>query len=426
MDALRITGGIPLRGTVAVSGAKNAALPILAACLLADGPVVLAGVPRVADVRRLVTLLRRLGMDISREPDESLRIETRNDGPYRVDRAITRRLRASICVLGPLLARRRRAVIAHPGGCRIGGRPVNLHLAGLAALGAELHAVRGCVWATARNLRAATIHLAGEHGPTVTGTANVICAAVLAPGVTTIHGAAMEPEVVDLGNFLKSMGAQIDGLGTGTLHVRGVHQLSGTHYRIIPDRIEAATLLGAGAVTGGRITVTGLAAEHLGAVLAILRAIGVKLEVGAGQITVDAPDQLRAWDVTARPYPGLPTDVQPLLTALLTVARGTSSIQDHVFPERFTHLNALARMGAHVRRSDRGALVHGVRRLVGNVVHALDLRGAAALVLAGLAAQGETAVKNVHYLDRGYEHLDEKLGKLGACIERISISLISA
>ena len=418
MASFRITGGTPLRGTVAASGSKNAVLPMMAASILADGPVRLDGVPRLADVDTLSLVLGDLGLAVARTSDHGLLLETVDPSPVRARYELVRRMRASFCVLGPLLARRGKAVVSLPGGCNIGQRPVDLHLRGLAALGARLRLRRGYIVARADRLTGATVDLSGPRGSSVTGTANVLSAAVLAAGTTTIAGAAREPEIVDLGNFLRSMGARIEGLGTPAIRITGVEQLGGTTYRVIPDRIEAATLLLAAAITGGSATVTGVIPEHLAQVLDALRAAGSRIELGQSHVTITANGRPRPMDVTAQPYPGIPTDVQAQWTALLSLAAGRSTVSDRVFPRRFLHLAELNRMGAQIEHRDSRATVTGVGRLSGASVTASDLRASAALVLAGLAADGRTTVHHVHHLDRGYERLDEKLGQLGAQIER--------
>ncbi len=423
MSHFQITGGVPLCGEVRCSGAKNAALPIMAAAILASEPVQLEGVPQLADVRTQSQVLRCLGMRVasveSPPVDGSLILETLDPRSVRAPEKLVRRMRASFCVLGPLLARRGRAVLPLPGGCNIGNRPVDLHLKGLAALGASLRLEHGCVVATARRLAGAAIDLSGLHGPTVTGTANVMSAAVLARGVTTIHGAAIEPEIAELGRFLIALGARISGLGTPTIHIEGVDQLGGATHRLIPDRIEAATLLMAAAITGGSAAVVGVVPEHLGGVLTLLRAAGSEIDVSEDRVSIAAAGRPRAVDVVARPYPGVPTDVQAQWTALATVAAGVSRVQDRVFPARFLHVAELNRLGAKIACHGDTAIVSGVLRLGGARVTARDLRASAALVLAGLAAEGRTIVDHVHHLDRGYERLDRKLRQLGARIERL-------
>lgn len=415
-----ITGGVALGGSVRASGSKNAALPMMAASILAGQPVRLEGVPRLTDVQTLSRVLGQLGVGTTWTPQGSLLLETIDTRPVRAEYELVRRMRASFCVLGPLLARRGRAVVSLPGGCAIGDRPVDLHLSGLAALGADLRIEHGYVVARAGRLRGATVDLLGSRGPTVTGTANVLSAAVLAEGETTIVGAAMEPEIVDLGNLLVSMGARIEGLGTPTVHVRGVDQLGGATHRVIPDRIEAATLLLAAAITGGSAKVTGVVPDHLAQVLDKLNAAGFPIEMGADEVALRGEGRPRPVDVTALAYPGIPSDVQAQWTALLAIARGRSTVCDRVFPGRFLHVAELNRLGAQIERRDSTAIVTGVERLTGAAVVACDLRASAALVLAGLAADGHTTVHQIEHLDRGYERLDEKLRGLGAEIVRMN------
>jgi UDP-N-acetylglucosamine 1-carboxyvinyltransferase len=417
MSEFHIFGGAPLDGVARVGGAKNAALPIMAAALLAEGPVRLRGVPRVSDVATMAQLLRRLGMRVARHGDDLL-LQTVDPRPVAAPEALVRRMRASFCVLGPLLARSGRAVVPLPGGCRIGDRPVDLHLAGLRALGAEFRVEAGRVVATARRLRGAVVHLCGLLGPTVTGTANVLSAAAMAEGRTEIIGAAREPEIVDLGRFLIALGARIGGLGTSRIEVEGVTRLTSADHRILPDRIEAATLLLAAAITGGCVTLHGAAPENLAAVLESLRAAGCRIECMASAITLTAPGRPLPMEVVAASYPGLPTDVQAPLTALLSLAAGRSWVSDGVFPARFAHLAELRRLGASIRLAGPVAEIEGVAALAGATVSTGDLRAGAALVLAGLAARGETIIRGAAHLDRGYEALDHKLRLLGAQIER--------
>jgi UDP-N-acetylglucosamine 1-carboxyvinyltransferase len=390
----------------------------MAAALLADEPVCLDRVPCLTDVETLSSVLHRLGMSVDRGAGGAVTLTTVNPRLFHTGYGPMRRMRASFCVLGPLLARRRRAVVSLPGGCHIGPRPVDLHLKGLAALGADLRIERGNVVARAPRLRGARIDLAGPFGPTVTGTANVMSAAVLARGVTTITSAAVEPEIVDLGHFLNQIGACIEGLGTPVLTVHGVEQLGGTTHRVIPDRIEAATLLMAGAITGGHVTVAGADWTHLENVLRELEAAGFQLDTDPGGVSLRAGGPSRPRDIVARPYPGTPTDIQAQWTALLALASGRSRVADTVFPQRFQHVAELRRLGAEVRMDGASALVCGVCSLEGATVRATDLRAGAALVLAGLAAQGETIVTGLDHLDRGYEALDRKLAQLGARISR--------
>ncbi len=350
MDALRITGGAKLSGTVAVAGSKNAALPMMAAAILADGPVRLDGVPQLLDVETLALLLTRLGMSVRRDAAGAVHLQNIDATAIRADRRLVARMRASFCVLGPLLARRRKAIVPLPGGCAIGDRPVDLHLQGLAALGADVRVERGCAIAEARRLTGAGIHLSGPRGSTVTGTANVMSAATLARGKTVITGAAIEPEIVDLGEMLNSLGARISGLGTSTIEIDGVDQLGGGSYRVIPDRVEAATLVCAAAITGGSVTVRGARADHLSAVLEALETMGCRIGTTVDEVSLQATRSLRPIILTALPYPGIPTDVQSQLSAVATQAEGRSRITDRVFPDRFHHVRELVRLGARIRR----------------------------------------------------------------------------
>jgi UDP-N-acetylglucosamine 1-carboxyvinyltransferase len=420
MPHFQITGGVSLHGEVQASGAKNAALPIMAASIMADEPVYLQNVPRLTDIRTQSQVLRGLGMRVSRSDDDALLLETIDSTPIEARDALVRRMRASFCVLGPLLAKRGRAIVPLPGGCNIGARPVDLHLKGLAALGAEITLEHGRIIAHAKHLVGATIDLRGPNGPTVTGTANVMSAATLARGVTVLHGAAMEPEVADLGAFLIQLGAKIEGLGTSTLRIEGVDQLGGTSHRLIPDRIEAATLLMAVAMTHGSATVHGVVPKHLAAVLVKLREAGVALQIGIDWVSIDAQKPLRATDLVAEPYPGFPTDLQAQWTALLSVAEGEATVEDHVFGGRFLHVAELNRLGACIACRQGMAQINGVAQLEGARVTAYDLRASAALVLAGLAAKGQTLVDHIHHLDRGYQRFDQKLAQLGAQIERMA------
>ncbi|MBN2022174.1 MAG: UDP-N-acetylglucosamine 1-carboxyvinyltransferase [Pirellulales bacterium] len=421
MGHLEILGGPALSGTVRVGGAKNAALPIMAAALLAPQPVELRGVPRLGDVDTLSRLLESLGVRVSRQDDRA-RLETVDPTPVKADYELVRRMRASFCVLGPLLARRGSAVVALPGGCAIGDRPVDLHLSGLRALGAELTTEHGYVVARAPRLVGATMDLTGPRGPSVTATANVMSAAVLAEGLTTVAGAAVEPEVVDLGRFLVALGAKIEGLGTPTLRIHGPATLGGAAHAIIPDRIEAATLLLAAAITGGDVRVEGVRPEHLGKVLAVLKAIGRRVETGSNWARVRGGDRPKAIDVTARPYPGVPSDLQAQWMAVLSLADGRGVVRDMVFPGRFMHVAELKRLGARIEVVNGAAHVTGVERLGGADVAATDLRAGAALALAGLAAHGRTNVFGLEHLDRGYERLDEKLAALGARVRRVPLA----
>ncbi|MBS0262607.1 MAG: UDP-N-acetylglucosamine 1-carboxyvinyltransferase [Planctomycetes bacterium] len=443
----------------------------MAAVLASDGPTLLHDVPDLVDVATLGQLLATLGVDVRRlgpapefptvsdeppaiaddpvavhdrasaelPPDEPnvafsfddsqetadglpavspLRLEVVNTTPCVADYELVRKMRAGICVLGPLLARRGHACVSLPGGCNIGDRPVDLHLKGLAALGAELRVERGYIFARAKRLRGARIYLGGPFGSTVTGTCNVMTAAALAHGVTTIEAAACEPEVVDLGNYLNRMGARISGLGTPFLHIEGVDHLTGCEHTIIPDRIEAATLMIAAAITLGDVVLENIAPDHMTAVIEKLRDIGVSVDLIGNSARVSVRDDLRPADCIMLPYPGLPTDVQAQMMALLTNVPGISIITDKIFPDRFMHVAELGRMGAAIRREGPSAIINGVPRLSGAAVMASDLRASAALVLAALSAQGDSVVRRIYHLDRGYDRLEQKLNDLGAAIAR--------
>lgn len=419
MDLFIVKGGTSLRGRVRVSGSKNAALPIMAAALMADGPTILHDVPELADVSSLSSLLTTLGVAVVRRTDGAMTLESASDEPCVAHYDLVRKMRASVCVLGPLLARRGRACVSLPGGCNIGDRPIDLHLKGLRALGAEIRIERGYVIAEAARLTGTSIYLGGPFGSTVTGTCNVMAAATLASGVTTIEAAACEPEVVDLGNSLNAMGARIEGLGTPFLRIEGVERLAGVEHTIIPDRIEAATLMIAAAATRGRVTLDNVRMDHLTSVVEKLREIGVRVQPRGAAVEVHVPAQLQSADCVALPYPGLPTDTQAQMMSLLTQAQGISIVTDKVFPDRFMHLPELVRLGARIRREGSSAILSGGRPLSGACVMASDLRASAGLVIAGLAAEGETVIRRIYHLDRGYERLEAKLAALGATIRRV-------
>jgi UDP-N-acetylglucosamine 1-carboxyvinyltransferase len=431
MDSFVIEGGVPLRGEVRVSGAKNAALPILAATILAEGTCRIEGVPELRDIQTMLQILETLGVRAARDDDGTIVTRVVDPRRTRAPRELVKTMRASICVLGPLLGRRRRAEVSFPGGCVIGPRPVDLHLVGLSMLGADLRVEEGYIRADGRGMTGGReIYLGGPFGPTVTGTSNVLSAAVLTPGTTVIQSAACEPEVTDLARFLVAMGARIEGIGSPTLIVTGVERLEGTRHRIIPDRIEAGTLLCAAAMTHGEVTVHGVDPSHLTAPLALLERMGVAVERlggeakrgarggNGGALRVRAHDRPRPADVVTLPYPGFPTDLQAQFMTLLTVASGNSFVTEKIYPERFIHVAELQRMGAKIRKEGPTAIVEGVDHLSGCPVMASDLRASAALVVAGLAARGTTVVERVYHIDRGYERIEEKLATLGARIRR--------
>ncbi|MFN3408349.1 MAG: UDP-N-acetylglucosamine 1-carboxyvinyltransferase [Limisphaerales bacterium] len=420
MDSLLIKGGVPLAGEVAISGAKNSALPILAATLLTAEPCVIRRVPNLSDVRYMGEILRWLGAEVKFEGD-TVRVQARKVKGH-ADYDLVRKMRGSICVMGPLLGRLRKARVSLPGGCVIGARPINLHLKGFAALGARITIEGGYVEAATRRLVGAEMFLGGRAGSTVLGTANVMMAATLAEGVTVIESAACEPEVVDLANFLNAMGARITGAGSPTIRVTGVKELHGAEHEVIPDRIEAATFAIAAGATNGEVTLKGARAEHLHAVFDKLRAAGVSVTPRGGDLVVKRAGRLRSVDITTLPYAGFPTDVQAQMMALLTLAPGLSIITERIFESRFMHVSELARLGADIEIEGPSAIVKGGRPLSGAPVMASDLRASAALVIAGLAAKGTTTVNRVYHLDRGYENMDGKLRALGARIQRVNES----
>ncbi len=418
MEKLLIEGGRPLRGTVRVSGAKNAALPILAATLLTNEPCEIHNVPPLRDVATMVRIMRALGIKVQ-QTNSTVLVDPRGytgvEAPYK----LVSTMRASFCVLGPLLAKHHKARVSLPGGCVIGPRPVDLHLKGLRALGAHLTIEGGYVVGEARELRGAPIYLGGAFGSSVLATANVMMAAVLARGRTLIENAACEPELVDLAHCLTAMGAKIQGQGTPLIEINGVHELGGVKHTVIPDRIEAGTYLAAAAMTRGDVTVEGARPEHLGAVMDKLREAGVEITpVQNGTVRVRAPKPLKPVGVTTLPYPGFPTDMQAQMMALMCVTEGISVITEKIYPDRFMHVAELNRMGSQVMLEGATAIVQGVKRLSGAPVMASDLRASAALVLAGMAAHGTTEVLRIYHLDRGYERLEEKLARLGAQIRR--------
>lgn len=429
MDAFVIHGPTTLRGTISVNGSKNAALPILAAALLTDEPVRLRSVPTLADIGNMRRLLLELGCDAEDQADHVM-LHTRDESASHARYDIVRTMRASICVLGPLLARRGRARVSMPGGCAIGDRPVDLHLKGLSALGAEVSLDSGDIVVTAPGgrLKGATVFLGGSFGPTVLGTANVMSAACLAEGTTVIESAACEPEVVDLARLLRAMGAEIHGAGTPRITIHGVKELKGAEHEIMPDRIEAGTYVLAAAITGSEVTIKRCPMDALLAVRDALERAGVPVERDErdahplyGTVHVrPASQRVRPVHITTQPHPGFPTDLQAQMMALLSLAEGNSTITERIFPDRFLHVAELSRMGASLFRHGPTVVATGVERLVGAPVMASDLRASASLVLAGLAAHGTTIVRRVYHLDRGYERMERTLAALGAEIERVN------
>ncbi len=417
MAKIVINGGKPLEGDVRISGAKNAVLPILAASLLADGPVSIGNVPHLHDVTTTMELLGQMGVQLVLDERMMIHVDPRTANHYFAPYDLVKTMRASILVLGPLVARFGEAVVSLPGGCAIGSRPVNLHIEGLQALGAEVSVENGYIKARAKRLKGARIYL---DMVTVTGTENLMMAAVLARGTTIIENAAQEPEVIDLANCLNSMGAKISGAGTSTLVIEGVERLDGTTYEVLPDRIETGTFLVAAAITGGRVTAKHARPKTLEAVLAKLEDAGAQIDTGEDWITLDMRGRRpKAVNVTTAPYPAFPTDMQAQFSALNCVAEGVGVITETVFENRFMHAHELQRLGADIRLEGNAAIIKGVPNMTGAPLMATDLRASASLVLAGLVANGDTEVDRIYHIDRGYENIEEKLGGLGAHIRRL-------
>ena len=417
MDKLLISGGRRLEGSVAISGAKNAALPILAGTLLASRPVVVNNVPQLKDVATTLTLLQSMGAEATLDDKLNVEIDAASLDDFRAPYELVKTMRASILVLGPLVARFGFADVSLPGGCAIGARPVNLHVQGLQAMGADVSIDRGYIRARADRLRGARIVM---DTVTVTGTENLMMAATLAKGETVLENAAREPEVSDLAAFLVSMGAEIEGAGSSTIHIQGVDSLGGTTYRVQPDRIGTGTYLVAAAMTGGKVTLKQTDPTLLDAVLQKLRDAGADLEVGEDWITIDCDGRRpRAVDLRTEPYPAFPTDMQAQFCALNSIADGVATVTETIFENRFQHVLELQRMGADIRLQGNTAVVRGVERLTAAPVMATDLRASAGLVLAGLAADGDTLVDRIYHVDRGYERIEEKLRQLGADIRRV-------
>lgn len=419
MDKMIVEGGIPLRGTVSVSGSKNALLPILAATLLTKDKCIIKNAPDLRDTHSMLRLLRFLGVNndfknnaIVLRPNGN----EKNEAPYK----LVSTMRASFCVLGPLLARFSKAKVSLPGGCIIGVRPVDLHLKGIARLGAKIQVKEGYVFAETKRLKGSSIYLGGSFGSSVLATANVMMAATLAKGTTLIESAACEPEIVDLAHFLRKMGAKIRGEGSPCIEIDGVKELHGADHEVIPDRIEAATLIMAAVMTRGEVMIKGARREHLTVVLEKLKDVGAQIKNARDAIIVKRTKRkFRPFDVVTLPYPGFPTDVQAQFMSLMSITEGISVITEKIYPDRFMHVAELNRMGAQIKREGPYAVVHGIKHLSAAPVMASDLRASAALVLAGLVARGKTEISRVYHLDRGYERLDNKLKSLGAVIDRV-------
>lgn len=410
-----IRGGKSLCGTVAVSGSKNAALPILAASILSGGQVFLSNVPKLSDVVSMCEILSSLGCNVSFLDGDRVVIDATKLSGNVVSYGLAGRLRGSFLVMGPLLARFGSASISLPGGCPIGARPIDLHIKGFAALGAEVETHQGSVVATAKKLVGAKIYL---DFPSVGATENIMSAAVLAEGITTVENAAVEPEIVDLANFLCAMGAKISGAGTDTIKIEGVSSLQPVRYSVISDRIEAGSYLIAAAATGGCVSVTNITPDYVKPLTAKMKEMGIPLEIGENYIKVNSRGVFQAVDIKTLPFPGFPTDMQAQMTTLLALSEGTGIITETIFENRFMHASELARMGASIKVAGRNAVVEGKKALTGAKVKATDLRAGAALVIAGLAAKGDTEISDIYHIDRGYMGLEQKLAQLGADIHR--------
>ena len=420
MDSLLIKGATPLSGEVRVSGAKNACLPMFAAALLTDEKCVLKNVPNLSDVRFMADIVRAVGAEVSNPSEGVWEICAKNlshIAPYE----LVRKMRASICLLGPLSARMKKAEVSLPGGCVIGARPVDLHIKGMRALGAKVEIERGYICVDARKMRGAQVYLGGMFGSTVTGTANIVMAAVSIPGTTVIENAACEPEIADLCVMLEKMGAIIEGAGSPTISITGVPRLCGATHSVMPDRIEAGTWITAALASRGKVLIRDAQKKYLGSFLDVLERAECPVKAKSpSSIYVDASDlKLRPIEAITLPYPGLPTDLQAQLCALMTQADGISIVTERIYPERFMHVPELARMGANIAREGPSAIISGGTKLSGAPVMASDLRASAALVIAALAASGETLIHRVYHIDRGYEKIAEKLASLGARVERL-------
>ena len=418
MDKLIITGGTTLNGEIRIAGAKNAALPIIAATLLADGTTTICNVPHLHDVTTTMELLGNMGVTLTVDERLNLEIDTSTINTFVAPYELVKTMRASILVLGPMLARFGEAEVSLPGGCAIGSRPVNLHISGLQAMGADIKVENGYIRARAERLKGAKLVM---DIVTVTGTENLMMAATLADGVTTIENAAREPEVVDLANCLNAMGAKISGAGSDTITIEGVERLTGCRYSVLPDRIETGTYLVAAAITGGKVKLKDTDPSLLDAVLAKLREAGAEIETGDNWISLDMKGKRpKAVDIHTAPYPAFPTDMQAQFSAMNAIAEGAGVITEAVFENRFMHVQEMERMGADIRLEGNTALIRGVAKLTGAPVMATDLRASASLVLAGLVAEGDTIVDRIYHIDRGYDCIEEKLQQLGARIRRIS------
>jgi len=419
MDKLLIKGGVPLNGEIYASGAKNSALPILAASLLSDSPVTIGNLPHLNDVTTMIELLGSMGVGVMLSDNMEVQVDTSSIKNLDARYELVKTMRASILVLGPLLARHQEATVALPGGCAIGSRPVNLHIEAMRAMGAEVNIEDGYIKASVnRRLKGSKIFF---DPVSVTGTENVIMAACLADGITTIRNAAKEPEVVDLINCLTSMGANIKGVGSDTLEIEGVHSLKGTSFSVMPDRVEVGTYLTAAAMTGGQIKIKSAKPEYLSSVITKLESSGALIQTGEDWVEIKMEiDRPISTSLTTGPYPSFPTDMQAQFVALNSIAKGSSTITETIFENRFMHVQEIARMGGNITLKGNTAIIKGIKALKGAPVMATDLRASASLVLAGLVAEGSTTIDRIYHIDRGYERIEEKLKMLGADIERIS------
>ncbi len=419
MDVFEIHGGNRLRGTIQIGVSKNAALPLMAAALLTEGETILRNVPDLKDVELMGELLAQLGVSVRRVEPGILRLKVEDESNSHARYELVSQMRASVCVLGPLLGKRKTARVAMPGGCAIGFRPIDLHVRGCQALGADYDLANGDVVLKTKRLAGTEVFLGGPFGSSVTATANVMMAAVLADGATVIESAACEPEVADLAVYLNACGARISGHGTPRIVIEGVDALRGVEHTIIPDRIEAGTFMIAAAITNGELELAGARLDHLVAAVDALRRVGVLVKRTATGVNVSAARRLEPIEITTQPYPGFPTDLQAQMMALLALADGNSILTEKIYPDRFLHVAELNRMGAQLRKEGPTVIIEGVKQLVGAPVMASDLRASAALVLAGLIARGRTVVQRVYHIDRGYERIEEKLRAVGADIRRV-------
>jgi len=420
MDKFIVQKSCPLKGRVKVSGAKNSCLALMAASLLTDEPIELSNVPDLVDVRTMAQVLENTGVEIDRSGPGKLRLDSARAKGLKAPYDLVRKMRASCYVLGPMTARKGKAEVSLPGGCAIGQRPIDLHLKGLSMLGAEITTSGGYIYVRAERLHGARINLAGQHGSSVGATINVLMAATLARGVTVLEGAAAEPEIIDLARMLGAMGAKVEGAGTNTITVEGVTSLGGAAHTVIPDRIEAGTFAVAAAITGGNVVIADCSPEHVQSVTDLLENLGVIIEKGRKTLLVKADGQMPSFEISTQPYPGFPTDMQAQFCALATQAEGRSVIEENIFENRTLHVPELARFGADIAVSGRKIIVRGPTHLSSAPVMASDLRASAALVLAALVADGTSEIHRIYHLDRGYEHLEIKLARIGAKIMRVS------